>query len=87
VVRNKQVRRDYLAWTPAEKDPKEDGVVVIPQHGIAGHQDLVDNVRLRGPSSSKAESSAPATPPPEREPEPPKATLPVVEEKAAGSAQ
>ena len=60
-----QVRRDYLAWTPAEKDPKEDGAVVIPQHGIAGHQDLVDSALLRAPGSSKG--SSPATPPPETE--------------------
>lgn len=66
-------------------------MVVIPQHGIAGHQDLVDNVRMRGPGSSKAESSAPATPPPERETAEPLATkastLPAVDEKAAESAQ
>lgn len=61
----KQVRRDYLAWTPAEKDPREDGAVVIPQHGIAGHQDLVDSALLRAPGSSKG--STPATPPPETE--------------------
>ena len=63
-----QVRRDYLAWTPAEKDPKENGVIIIPQHGIAGHQDLVDSALLRAPGSSeKGGSSAPVTPPPERE--------------------
>lgn len=63
-----EVRRDYLAWTPAEKDPKEDGIVVIPQHGIAGHQVLVDSARLQAPGSSeKGGSSAPATPPPELE--------------------
>jgi Amt family ammonium transporter len=46
-----QVRRDYLAWTPAEKEQKQDGVVVVPQHGIQEHQDLANN------------RSAPATPP------------------------
>ncbi|KAL2171129.1 hypothetical protein VTG60DRAFT_3644 [Thermothelomyces hinnuleus] len=66
-----EVRRDYLAWTPAERDPKEDGVVVVPQHGIAGHQDLVDSARLRAPGTGSEKghtsSSAPATPPPERD--------------------
>jgi len=38
---------------------------VIPQHGIAGHQDLVDSALLRAPGSSKG--STPATPPPETE--------------------
>lgn len=32
-----EVRRDYLAWTPAEKEQKPDGVHVIPQHGIEAH--------------------------------------------------
>lgn len=67
-----QVRRDYLAWTPAERDPKEDGVVVVPQHGIAGHQVLVDGTRLRAPGTGSEKgntsSSTPGTPPPERDP-------------------
>lgn len=45
---------------------------MIPQHGIAGHQDLVDSARLRAPGSSGSggkgnNSSAPVTPPPEQE--------------------
>ncbi|KAK4116875.1 ammonium transporter [Canariomyces notabilis] len=60
-----EVRRDYLAWTPADNNQKEDGAVVIPQHGIAGHQDLVDSAR-KGPASTQA--SAPATPPSELAP-------------------
>jgi ammonium transporter, Amt family len=36
-----EVRRDYLAWTPAEKDPKEDGAKIVPQHGIEEHQNLM----------------------------------------------
>ncbi|TLD28700.1 hypothetical protein PspLS_03781 [Pyricularia sp. CBS 133598] len=39
-----EVRRDYLAWTPAEKDPKEDGHAVVPQLGIEGHQTIHDNI-------------------------------------------
>ncbi|KAK4191765.1 putative ammonium transporter [Podospora australis] len=50
-----EVRRDYLAWTPAEKEQREDGAHVIPQHGIEGHQDLVNSTR----------ASAPPTPPSE----------------------
>ncbi|KAK4097522.1 ammonium transporter [Parathielavia hyrcaniae] len=57
-----EVRRDYLAWTPAEKDPKQDGAVVIPQHGIDGHQELADSAMLRTQQGSKAGSSAPGTP-------------------------
>jgi len=37
-----EVRRDYLAWTPAEKDPKEDGARVLPQHGIEEHQNMMN---------------------------------------------
>ncbi|KAK3328850.1 ammonium transporter AmtB-like domain-containing protein [Apodospora peruviana] len=40
-----EVRRDYLAWTPAEKEQKEDGVVVAPQHGIEEHQNLMNSSR------------------------------------------
>ncbi|KAK4461879.1 ammonium transporter MEP3 [Cladorrhinum samala] len=54
-----EVRRDYLAWTPAEKEQRENGAVVIPQHGIEGHQDLVNNARGSVPVS------APGTPPSE----------------------
>ncbi|KAK4164218.1 ammonium transporter MEP3 [Cladorrhinum sp. PSN259] len=54
-----EVRRDYLAWTPAEKEQREDGAVVIPQHGIEGHQDLVNTARGSVPVS------APGTPPSE----------------------
>ncbi|CAK7219565.1 low affinity high capacity ammonium permease [Sporothrix curviconia] len=50
-----EVRRDYLAWTPAEKDPKEDGCRIIPQHGIEGHQMLMNGTR---PPSLAAASSA-----------------------------
>ncbi|KAL1902816.1 low affinity high capacity ammonium permease [Sporothrix stenoceras] len=50
-----EVRRDYLAWTPAEKDPKEDGVRIIPQHGIEGHQMLMNGTR---PPSLAAASTA-----------------------------
>lgn len=52
-----EVRRDYLAWTPAEKDPKENGVRIIPQHGIEGHQMLMNGTR---PPSLAAASTAEA---------------------------
>ncbi|KAH8890845.1 ammonium transporter MEP1, variant [Thozetella sp. PMI_491] len=38
-----EVRRDYLAWTPAEKDQREDGARIIPQHGIEEHQNMMVN--------------------------------------------
>ncbi|ERT03121.1 ammonium transporter MEP1 [Sporothrix schenckii 1099-18] len=53
-----EVRRDYLAWTPAEKDPKEDGIRIIPQHGIEGHQMLMNGTRppsLAGASTADQE--------------------------------
>ncbi|KAL2023450.1 hypothetical protein VTK56DRAFT_2446 [Thermocarpiscus australiensis] len=56
-----EVRRDYLAWTPAEKEQKENGVVVIPQHGIEGHQHLVDSA-LRAPGSAQGSASSPTPP-------------------------
>ena len=45
-----QVRRDYLAWTPADKEQKEDGVVPAPAHGIAGHQTLANNTQPTTPA-------------------------------------
>ncbi|EGS18997.1 uncharacterized protein CTHT_0056170 [Thermochaetoides thermophila DSM 1495] len=55
-----EVRRDYLAWTPAEREPKADGAVIIPQHGIEGHQALLESTRQNTPTP---QGSAPATPP------------------------
>ena len=37
-----EVRRDYLAWTPAEKEQRDDGVRIIPQHGIEEHQNMMN---------------------------------------------
>lgn len=54
-----EVRRDYLAWTPAEKEPKSDGVRIVPQHGIEGHQILMSGqptITSRPPSSSQTPS-------------------------------
>jgi Amt family ammonium transporter len=50
-----EVRRDYLAWTPAEKEQREDGAVVIPQHGIEGHQDMVNSTRVSAPPTPPSE--------------------------------
>jgi len=35
-----EVRRDYLAWTPADNIQKQDGIHVEPQHGILAHQEI-----------------------------------------------
>ena len=55
---SQQVRRDYLAWTPAEKDPKEDGTRIIPQHGIEEHQNMMNGsslpVEVEAPAAEKA---------------------------------
>ncbi|KAL2759215.1 hypothetical protein ACRALDRAFT_1048768 [Sodiomyces alcalophilus JCM 7366] len=37
-----EVRRDFLAWTPAHADPGSDAGRLVPQHGIAGHQHMAD---------------------------------------------
>jgi Amt family ammonium transporter len=37
-----EVRRDFLAWTPAKEEPSGDGTKIVPQHGIEGHQDLAN---------------------------------------------
>ncbi|KAM7202168.1 ammonium transporter [Rhypophila sp. PSN 637] len=50
-----EVRRDYLAWTPAEREQKQDGAVVVPQHGIEEHQNMMTNTIVA--------RSAPSTPP------------------------
>lgn len=47
-----EVRRDYLAWTPAAHEQKPNGLEVIPQHGIP------ELAQMNG-----ARSSAPSTPP------------------------
>ena len=48
-----EVRRDYLAWTPAEREQKEDGHRTIPQHGIEGHQ-ILANSATRPPSLARS---------------------------------
>ncbi|RKU42349.1 hypothetical protein DL546_005867 [Coniochaeta pulveracea] len=50
-----EVRRDYLAWTPADKDQKEDGVHIVPQHGIEGHQNLMP---ARAPAEQAPDAQA-----------------------------
>ena len=37
-----EVRRDFLAWTPAKEDPHSDAHRFIPQHGIEEHQNLAN---------------------------------------------
>ncbi|KAJ2899734.1 ammonium transporter [Zalerion maritima] len=46
-----EVRRDYLAWTPAAAEQKADGVQIAPQHGIS------ELAEMNG-----TRSSAPSTP-------------------------
>ncbi|KAI0966338.1 ammonium transporter MEP1 [Xylaria arbuscula] len=50
-----EVRRDFLAWTPAKEEPVADGHRIIPQHGIEEHQDLANTAGLSPPSSSQLE--------------------------------
>jgi Amt family ammonium transporter len=37
-----EVRRDFLAWTPAKEEPSGDGTKIVPQHGIEEHQNLAN---------------------------------------------
>ncbi len=55
----KQVRRDYLAWTPADKDQKEDGIRMIPQHGIEEHQNMMNMTTSHGQPVSLPEPHPP----------------------------
>ncbi|KAI2635465.1 ammonium transporter [Xylaria nigripes] len=47
-----EVRRDFLAWTPAKEEPVAGGHRIIPQHGIEEHQNLANTNGLspRSPS-------------------------------------
>ena len=42
-----EVRRDFLAWTPAKEDPHSDAHRFIPQHGIEEHQNLANTTGQR----------------------------------------
>lgn len=37
-----EVRRDFLAWTPAKEEPTSGGHRFIPQHGIEEHQNMAN---------------------------------------------
>lgn len=37
-----EVRRDFLAWTPAKEEPTAGGHRFIPQHGIEEHQNMAN---------------------------------------------
>lgn len=50
-----EVRRDYLAWMPAERDQKEDGIKIIPQHGIEEHQNMMNGTTSVTQSTEKPE--------------------------------
>ncbi|KAK1769533.1 ammonium transporter family-domain-containing protein [Phialemonium atrogriseum] len=54
-----EVRRDYLAWTPAGRDQKDDGVEMIPQHGIEAHQNMM-NTPTHRPIQQRPVSLPPA---------------------------
>ncbi|KAI1266796.1 ammonium transporter MEP1 [Xylariaceae sp. FL1019] len=45
-----EVRRDFLAWTPAKEEPIADGHRIVPQHGIEEHQHMA-NTNGHSPSS------------------------------------
>jgi Amt family ammonium transporter len=41
-----EVRRDFLAWTPAKEEQSGEGTKIVPQHGIEEHQHLADHNEL-----------------------------------------
>lgn len=57
-----EVRRDFLAWTPAQQHQNANGGGLIPTHGIEEHQNMMasttsNNARSRG--SGEAEKRLP----------------------------
>ncbi|GAW14592.1 hypothetical protein ANO14919_039950 [Xylariales sp. No.14919] len=50
-----EVRRDFLAWTPAKEEPVANGHRIIPQHGIEEHQNLANTAGHSPPASSRIE--------------------------------
>jgi Amt family ammonium transporter len=51
-----EVRRDFLAWTPAKEEPAGDGHRIVPQHGIEEHQNLANTNGHSPPSSADLRS-------------------------------
>lgn len=51
-----EVRRDFLAWTPAKEEPDGDGHRIVPQHGIEEHQNMANTNGLSPPSSAHLQS-------------------------------
>jgi Amt family ammonium transporter len=51
-----EVRRDFLAWTPAKEEPVGGGHRFVPQHGIEEHQNLANTNGQSPPSSAVLES-------------------------------
>ncbi|KAK5663652.1 hypothetical protein OQA88_4083 [Cercophora sp. LCS_1] len=56
-----EVRRDYLAWTPADNQQKQDGAVIAPQHGIVEHQTLAETQASKPSTPTDKEKSATTT--------------------------
>lgn len=48
-----EVRRDFLAWTPAKEEPVGNGHRIVPQHGIEEHQNLANTTGQTPPGSSQ----------------------------------
>ncbi|KAI8953874.1 ammonium transporter MEP1 [Xylaria longipes] len=52
-----EVRRDFLAWTPAKEEPVANGHRFIPQHGIEEHQNLANTTGFSPPNTSRIEET------------------------------
>lgn len=57
-----EVRRDFLAWTPAKEEPSGDGTKIVPQHGIEEHQNLANTNGHALESAQEKATEKPSTP-------------------------
>lgn len=55
-----EVRRDFLAWTPAQQHQNTNDGALIPTHGIEEHQNMMETRRTNGTrGSNDAEKRVP----------------------------
>ena len=54
-----EVRRDYLAWTPAKDEPEKKEIMVNPEdrHGIAEHSNMIQGQSVDGEGGGGGDGS------------------------------
>lgn len=58
-----EVRRDFLAWTPAQQHQSTNGSALIPTHGIEEHQNMHHEMsHTNGPRASDEAAEKPLPP-------------------------